>query len=56
VACFKNGNLFEAGSLRFNLTNNFCDGVNIKTQCHLTYDGPLIVAKDLLTTNLKRLV
>jgi len=26
-----------------------CDGVDIKAQCRLTYDGPLILAKDLLT-------
>jgi len=28
-----------------------CDGVDIKTQCRLTYDGPLILAKDLLTVD-----
>jgi ribonuclease BN (tRNA processing enzyme) len=26
-----------------------CDGVDIKAQCRLTFDGPLILAEDLLT-------
>ena len=41
----------KAGVGKLVLTHFYpkCDGVDIKAQCRLTYDGPLILAKDLLT-------